>query len=449
MLFGLSLFACLLALPAGLATSSTSAALAGWPECSIKCLATAIGNSTCSAADQACMCTNEQLQLEMNVCVKQTCTVKESLATANLTMTSCGAPIRDKSNQYLILSNTFAVITGLFIVQRFASKIYWKLPLGLDDWFMLITFLSGIPSSVITVHGTVANGLGRDIWTLTPTEITNFGYFFHVMAILYFAQVTLLKLSLLFFYLRIFPTVGVRRTLWATVIFNSLFGLAFVFTAVFQCQPISYFWKKWDGEHEGHCADLNAITWSNAGISIALDFWMLAVPLSQLKALNLDWKKKIGVGMMFCVGTFVTIVSILRLRAVVKFKAQTENATWEFLEVSKWSTIEINVGMICACMPSLRILLVRLFPKILGTSRRYYPNYASNTGRNTNKNRSRQLGTNATTEVDTTSRPVESRGITYQRTYDVQYGDSDETHLVHMKDLDAKSARSGVSGVSV
>ena len=105
--------------------------------------------------------------------------------------------------------------------------------------------------------------------------------------------------------------------------------------------------------------------------------------------------------------------------------------------------------MICACMPSLRILLVRLFPKILGTSRRYYPNYASNTGRNTNKNRSRQLGTNATTEADTTSRPVESRGITYQRTYDVQYGDSDETHLVHMKDLDAKSARSGVSGVSV
>ncbi|EEU37813.1 uncharacterized protein NECHADRAFT_88258 [Fusarium vanettenii 77-13-4] len=444
MLFGVSLFACLLALPAGLAASSTSA----WPECAVECLKIA-SNSTCSVTNPTCLCTDEMIQIPMDMCIKKGCTIKELLVTTNLTMTSCGAPIRDKTDEYIILSNTFAVITGLFILQRFVSKIYWKLPLGLDDWFILITFLSGVPSSVITVHGTAANGLGRDIWTLTPTEITNFGYFFHVMAILYFAQVTLLKLSLLFFYLRIFPTVGVRRTLWATVIFNSLFGLAFVFTAVFQCKPISYFWEKWDGEHQGHCADLNAITWSNAGISIALDCWMLAVPLSQLKALNLDWKKKIGVGMMFCVGTFVTVVSILRLRAVVKFKAETENATWEFLEVSKWSTIEINVGMICACMPSLRILLVRLFPKILGTSRRYYQNYASNTGRNTNKNRSRQLGTNATTEVDTTSRPVESRGITYQRTYDVQYGDSDETHLVHMKDLDAKSARSGVSGVSV
>ncbi|KAM0415955.1 hypothetical protein ACHAPT_013109 [Fusarium lateritium] len=361
-------------------------------------------------------------------------------------MTNCGAPIRDRSNEYVILSNTFAVVSALFFVQRFISKLYWRLPLGLDDWLILITLLSGIPSSVITVHGTVANGLGRDVWTLTPSEITRFGLFFHIMAVLYFALVTLLKLALLFFYLRIFPSTGVRRILWATVIFNSLFGLAFVFAAVFQCQPISYFWEKWDGEHEGHCADLNAITWSNAAISISLDFWMLAVPLSQLKALNLDWKKKIGVGMMFCVGTFVTIVSILRLQAVVKFPSDTENPTWEFLEVSKWSTIEINVGIICACMPSLRILLVRLFPKILGTSRQYYPNDASNTtGRNTNKNRSRPLGTNATSEVDRTRRPAESRGITYQRTYDVQFGDSDETQLVDMKDLDGKSSRSGVS----
>jgi hypothetical protein len=30
---------------------------------------------------------------------------------------------------------------------------------------------------------------------------------------------------------------------------------------------------------------------------------MLAIPLAQLKTLNLHWKKKIGVGLMFCVGT--------------------------------------------------------------------------------------------------------------------------------------------------
>lgn len=47
----------------------------------------------------------------------------------------------------------------------------------------------------------------------------------------------------------------------------------------------------------------NAIGWANAAISVALDVWMLAVPLWNLKRLNLHWKKKVGVAAMFVVGT--------------------------------------------------------------------------------------------------------------------------------------------------
>ena len=45
----------------------------------------------------------------------------------------------------------------------------------------------------------------------------------------------------------------------------------------------------------------------------------------------------------------VTVVSILRLRSLVTFESHSTNPTWEYLEVSKWSTIEINVGIICTC----------------------------------------------------------------------------------------------------
>lgn len=48
-----------------------------------------------------------------------------------------------------------------------------KTGLGLDDWFILATILVGVPSSVITSEGLVPNGLGRDIWTLKPQQITN------------------------------------------------------------------------------------------------------------------------------------------------------------------------------------------------------------------------------------------------------------------------------------
>lgn len=40
----------------------------------------------------------------------------------------------------------------------------------------------------------------------------------------------------------------------------------------------------------------------------------------------------------------------------------------DYVAVGYWSTIEINVGIICSCMPSIRLLLVRAFPKILSTT---------------------------------------------------------------------------------
>ena len=160
----------------------------------------------------------------------------------------------------------------------------------------------GVPNSVINVHGTTANGLGRDIWTLTPDQITAFGRFFFISEIDYFTEVSLLKLSLLFFYLRIFPGRAVRRLLWGTIVFDILFGVLFVLVSVFQCHPVDFFWTKWDGQHKGSCLDINKVAWVNAGVSITLDLWMLAIPLYQLRNLKLHWKKKVGVGLMFGVG---------------------------------------------------------------------------------------------------------------------------------------------------
>jgi hypothetical protein len=260
-------------------------------------------------------------------------------------MTACGAPVRSHGQDYILLSNVMIVTAAAFVAVRFAFKlIVARLDIGYDDWSVLATLIAASPSAVITVFGTVKHGLGRDIWTLTPHEITTMLKYFYVMASLYFTQVALLKLSLIFFYIRVFPAPGVQRVLWGTVIFSVLWGFISVIIVIFQCQPISYFWTHWDGLHEGKCLNINAITTSNAAISIILDLWILGIPLWQLWGLQLHWKRKVGVALMFCVGTFVTVVSMLRLQALVTF-ARSANASWEFYNVSVWSTIEICVGI--------------------------------------------------------------------------------------------------------
>lgn len=94
---------------------------------------------------------------------------------------------------------------------------------------------------------------------------------------------------------------------------------------------------------------------------------MLAIPLSQLPGLKLHWKKKVSVGLMFFVGTFVTVVSVLRLQSLMKYASST-NVTWDNTSVAIWSTIELNVGMICTSLPTIRLLAVRAWPVLKGST---------------------------------------------------------------------------------
>ena len=115
---------------------------------------------------------------------------------------------------------------------------------------------------------------------------------------------SLIKLSLSLFYLYIFPGTRTRRLLIGTSIFNVIFGFTFVTTAIFQCSPVHHYWTQYvDATSRGRCININLFAWINAALAIAVDVWMIAIPLSQIKKLELHWKKKIGVAIMFLIGT--------------------------------------------------------------------------------------------------------------------------------------------------
>jgi hypothetical protein len=91
-------------------------------------------------------------------------------------------------------------------------------------------------------------------------------------------------------------------------------------------------------------------------------------------------------------------------------------------------------------MPSLRVLLVRLFPKLLGTAdptNKYYAQNSQNyTGGDLSTNRSGK---------PSTPRQSPGDGIQYSQSYMVQYGNQwehDEAHLVQMDDLRPEAIKS-------
>ena len=286
------------------------------------CLLTAIRTSTCEATNVTCVCTNAQLQGDAEACLLTSCTLREALsmrfcattirfstdirtATKNATAAICHAPVRDKSESARLTNIILCVVSVACGLIRIAYKaIYSMAELGWDDYTIILTLIAGVPSVVLIDQGALPNGLGKDVWTLPFQQITEFVRWLYVLEILYFFQMTLLKLTLLFFFLRIFPKGLIRTLIITTITFTGLYGIAFVAVAIFQCHPISHYWTNWDKEHnDGQCINVNALAWSNAIISIVLDIWMLVLPLYEVFRLQLTWRKKLSVAIMFLVGT--------------------------------------------------------------------------------------------------------------------------------------------------
>lgn len=105
-------------------------------------------------------------------------------------------------------------------------------------------------------------------------------------------------------------------------------------------------WTHWDQAHEGRCNNINAQSWASAAFNIILDVIVVGLPMPMLWSMNLNTRKKVLVMLMFgensnvfvtrlpCantislqgVGFFVTFVSILRLRLLVRF-GDSQNLT--------------------------------------------------------------------------------------------------------------------------
>jgi hypothetical protein len=69
----------------------------------------------------------------------------------------------------------------------------------------------------------------------------------------------------------------------------------------------------------------------------------------------------------------MTFVSSIRIWYLVRFTQDDLDPTWNFVDVCVWSTVEINVGIWCLCIPSIRIMILFFRMKYLQRLARRLP----------------------------------------------------------------------------
>jgi hypothetical protein len=82
---------------------------------------------------------------------------------------------------------------------------------------------------------------------------------------------------------------------------------------------------------------------------------LVALPIPHVWRLHAPLAQRVVLAGMFALGTFIAVVSLVRLIIFLNIPISTQgDATYNFREIIVWSIVEINIGLTCACLPSLK-----------------------------------------------------------------------------------------------
>ncbi|KAI1033840.1 hypothetical protein LB503_010996 [Fusarium chuoi] len=120
--------------------------------------------------------------------------------------------------------------------------------------------------------------------------------------LLYLGALPVTKISILLFYLKVFPGKRIRMACWIFIGLNVAYFITFELISIFQCRPIEGAWRAWDKEFKAKCNNINLQGWFAAILNIILDVGTMVIPLKELYGLSMSLKKKIQLMLMFSVG---------------------------------------------------------------------------------------------------------------------------------------------------
>ncbi|KAI0174130.1 hypothetical protein BJ166DRAFT_511198 [Pestalotiopsis sp. NC0098] len=307
----------------------------------------------------------------------------------------------------LIVLATIAVAIRFYVQTRVTKN-----GLSMEDFTLMLALPMNIAYTGIIIWTCEVGIMARHIWDIPLAAELQQTHILLVLNTLPQPITGLVKISLLFFYRRIFhPNRALRHIATFGIVFVSAFYIAFIFLFSFVS------------------ANMVVIKLSlfQAAVNVFTDICLLIMPIAGIANLNLSRGRKLVIMGVFSTGIAAIAMSCLTLywRSTIPSGADPDE-TWAATSSFTVSLAEIDIGIICACLP----VFAPLLPKISQFARscsRYFQSKGSILFRSSRRN-----------------------GDTYHQQPDGPYGfahsDSTQKANDHMEssEMKAKSPRRGV-----
>ncbi|KAI5204134.1 hypothetical protein E4T39_03808 [Aureobasidium subglaciale] len=267
-----------------------------------------------------------------------------------------------KSYEMLSISAVFLAVSAITVILRIYTRGWMIRSFGWDDWLMMVTWLlfamttsllMSIAMSEINPPGVGDPDTVNGILTLV---VCIFG--------LYILTTVIFKLSLAVFFLRVVNQRWQRQVIIGSVTLYTLFGIAWLFVAMFQCGSPGNYGKN---EAAGKCLPfktvLRPLNYIHGVFNAVTDWIFAIIPIFVVRSAQMHRQQKITVCTILGLGVLGSICSIVRLAYIdvigVKLGALLISAP-NFAIVS---IVELGLGITAACLATLRPLFAFWFDK--------------------------------------------------------------------------------------
>ncbi|KAI3326074.1 hypothetical protein HD806DRAFT_433640 [Xylariaceae sp. AK1471] len=248
------------------------------------------------------------------------------------------------------------IITFFFVAARFYTRLYMlKRRLTADDYIVAATMVISIVHAVLMGIATY-HGMGLHIWQFTPELNSEYYLWVGITSQFYVVGLAGFKTALILLYLQTFGLVSKRFRIvcYLTLFYTLGYLTANLFAEFLGCWPIA---KKWQSDLPGHCIDRKAAnTFFGIG-HVTSDLIIAILPLPPIWKLTFPTnRQKIGLSLTLSSGFIAWAVATIRYTISTYNQFTYDRPWWAGISFA-FSILEVNTGLICACVPTFTPLL--------------------------------------------------------------------------------------------
>jgi len=260
----------------------------------------------------------------------------------------------------LILGVTISLFAASFTVWllRMYTRCRPVRRLSWDDLFISVAMLFSVASSAISIANVIVGGYGLHTAQLSPETVVEFAHLALIAEPLWVWEVTFIKISVAFMFLRFHRAVA-WSTAWKALMYFSIFYLFLTAAVVLgyqmtECTPLQFYW-----DHTvpgGRCRSPEEVRIGIIGTSVVFafsDFQFSLLPLTFVLTLNRPRGERVAVACLMGLGLLASIIGCLKF---IDFNQiiTTPDPTYVMVIWKMGSLAEAKIGMIAANVPPLK-----------------------------------------------------------------------------------------------